>query len=283
MLPPAGWAANRVGGFMPTTSDWKTLKFQVTKEIGLLTINREKSLNALNGEALEELQKLLEQLLQQKGRIRGLILVGAGTKSFIAGADIKGMSAMNSGEALEFGKLGQRVTTLLEELPLPVIACVNGLALGGGQEIAMSCDFILASKNAVFGQPEVKLGLIPGFGGTQRLSRIVGRNWAREIIYTGRHLTAQEALELGLVLKVLPSKKSLLEEAHKILDAIFKNSSRAVALAKGAINEGSDLPLAKGLECELEYFSSIFGSADMREGTKAFLEKRPPQFKSHSS
>ena len=268
---------------MSTTKDWKTIKFKVEGDLGTLTINRVDKLNAINDQVLSELEELLGSFMNQKENVRGLILVGAGTKAFIAGADIKSMSKMNSKEAQAFGKRGQRVTTLFEELPFPVIACVNGFALGGGMEMAMACDFILASKNAVFGQPEVKLGLIPGFGGTQRLSRILGRNRAREIIYTGRNIKAPEALKMGLVLEVLPNKKELLDRARQIADSILKNSPRAVALAKGSINEGSDLDLAAGLECELEYFSSIFGSADMLEGTKAFLEKRRPNFKSNTS
>ena len=263
-------------------SDWKTILFDQEGELGLLTVNRAKKLNALDKEVLLELRDCLEQLIQQKQNIKGLILVGDGTRAFIAGADIKAMSEMTIEEAREFGELGQTVTKALEDLPFPVVACVHGFALGGGMEIAMSCDFILTTKDSIFGQPEVKLGLIPGFGGTQRLSRIVGRNRARELIYTGRNIKADEALKIGLVTKVLADKKSLMREARKVFEHILGNSPRAIALAKGAINEGSDRPLRDGLLCELDCFSSIFGSPDMLEGTRAFLEKRVPKFGEHS-
>ena len=272
------WDARRDGDFIPMNNDWKTILFEQEEELGILTINRGRKLNALNKKVLEELRDCLEQLIQQKQNIRGLILVGDGEKAFIAGADIKAMSEMTREEANDFGELGQKVTTLFEDLPFPIIACVHGFALGGGMEMAMSCDFILTTKDSVFGQPEVKLGLIPGFGGTQRLTRIVGKNRASELIYTGRNIKADEALEIGLVIKVLADKKSLMKEARKILKTIFQNSPRSIALAKGAIHEGADQPLKKGLECELEFFSSIFGSPDMLEGTKAFLEKRTPKF-----
>ena len=263
-------------------SDWKTILFEQEEDLGLLIINRARKLNALDREVLEELQDCLEQLIQQKPSIRGLMLVGDGEKAFVAGADIKAMSEMTTEVAIDFGSLGQTVTNLLENLPFPVIACVHGFALGGGMELAMSCDFILATKDSVFGQPEVKLGLIPGFGGTQRLARIVGKNRACELIYTGRNIKAEEALKIGLVAKVLADKKSLMREARKVLSIVLENSPRAVALAKGAIYEGCDHPLKEGLQCELECFSSIFGSPDMLEGTKAFLEKRKPKFGEHS-
>ena len=271
--------ASREKVFMSTVKTWKTLTLTIKNNIGFLTVNRANKLNALNQEVLDELRDILDHLLRQEISVNALVLTGAGEKAFIAGADIKSMAKMSSKEALSFGKQGQEITLLLEQLPIPVIACVNGLALGGGMEMAMACDFILASKNAIFGQPEVKLGLIPGFGGTQRLTRLVGRGRAKEIIYTGRNITAKEALQIGIVLNVLPNKKDLLKEAEKIIVSILKNSSRAIALAKGAINEGSNLPLPQGLECELECFSGVFGSPDMLEGTTAFLEKRPPRFK----
>ena len=274
----AAWDANLGEDFILMKTDWKTILFDREDELGILTINRAKKLNALDREVLEELQDCLEQLIQQKQSIRGLMLVGDGEKAFVAGADIKAMSEMTTEEANNFGELGQKVTTLLEDLPVPVIACVHGYALGGGMELAMGCDFILTTKDSVFGQPEVKLGLIPGFGGTQRLARIVGKNRACELIYTGRNIKADEALKIGLVIKVLADKKSLMREAHKILKSILENSPRAIALSKGAINEGGVLPLKEGLQCELECFSSIFGSPDMLEGTQAFMEKRKPKF-----
>ena len=260
---------------------WKTILFEQEGELGLLTINRAKKLNALDKEVLLELRDCFEELIQQKTSIKGLILVGDGEKAFIAGADIKAMSEMTVEDAHDFGELGQKVTTHLEDLPFPVIACVHGFALGGGMEMAMSCDFILTTKDSIFGQPEVKLGLIPGFGGTQRLSRIVGRNRAKEIIYTGRNIKADEALKIGLVAKVFADKKALMKGARKIFNDMLENSPRAIALAKGAINEGADRLLVDGLTCELDCFSSIFGSPDMLEGTRAFLEKRTPKFGEH--
>jgi len=185
---------------------------------------------------------------------------------------------MNPKEAGEFGLLGQEVTLLFETLSIPVIAAVNGFAFGGGCEMAMSCDFIYATENAIFGQPEVKLGLIPGFGGTQRLARLVGRNRAKEIIYTGRNVSAGEALEMGLVIKLFPNKEALIEGAVKTFGQIKKVSLNAVKLSKRVMNEGNDLTVPEGLKCELEQFSNIFSSNDMKEGTKAFIEKRAPNF-----
>ncbi|MGZ3745669.1 MAG: enoyl-CoA hydratase-related protein [Pseudobdellovibrionaceae bacterium] len=246
----------------------------------VITINRPTKLNALNIELLGELKELLIELKKDESfAVKGVIVTGEGDKAFIAGADIAEMSDMTPSDAYTFGQLGQQVTVLFETLHVPVIACVNGFALGGGCEIAMSCDFIYSTNNALFGQPEVKLGLIPGFGGTQRLAKLVGRNHAKEIIYTGRNVSASEAKELGLVLKTFATKEQMMEEAHKTLKAVSTNSSFAVSIAKKVMNEGIDLTTTEGLQLEKRQFSAIFSSEDMREGTRAFLEKRAPQFK----
>lgn len=265
---------------MNISKSWSTLKFEVIDHFGVITINRETKLNALNIELLSELKELLQELKKDEAfEILGMVVTGSGEKAFIAGADIVEMSEMTPSDAYTFGQLGQQVTLLFETLQVPVIACVNGFALGGGCEIAMSCDFIYSTNSGVFGQPEVKLGLIPGFGGTQRLAKLVGRNRAKEMIYTGRNVNAEEALSMGLVLKVFATKKEMLEEAFKTLAVMTKNSPFAISIVKKVMNEGIDLTIAEGLQLEKRQFSGIFSSEDMREGTRAFFEKRAPQFK----
>ena len=265
---------------MFSLKNFETILFEQENSIGKITINRENKLNALNSVVLKELKDLLETIIDEDKNysIRGLILTGAGDKAFIAGADISEMNGMTSAEAEEFGKLGQDVSLLFEKINVPVIAAVNGFALGGGCEMAMSCDFIYATESAVFGQPEVKLGLIPGYGGTQRLARLVGRNKAKEIIYSGRNVKADEALNLGLAVKLFPNKEEMLLGVEDILSKILRNSPLAVGASKKVMNLGNDLTVAQGLECELQQFSKIFSSDDMKEGTTAFMEKRAPQF-----
>lgn len=265
---------------MNTNKNWNTLTFEVVDRLGVITINRPTKLNALNIELLGELKELLLEIKKDEVfNIVGVIVTGAGEKAFIAGADIAEMSDMTPSDAYTFGQLGQQVTVLFETLQVPVIACVNGFALGGGCEIAMSCDFIYSTNNGVFGQPEVKLGLIPGFGGTQRLAKLVGRNHAREMIYTGRNVNAEEARLMGLVLRTFATKDLMIEEATKTLKAVAGNSPFAVSIAKKVMNEGIDLTITEGLQLEKRQFSGIFSSEDMREGTRAFVEKRAPQFK----
>lgn len=246
--------------------------------VAVLTVNRPKALNALNAAVLREFVKVLQDL-KPKNHIRVLAITGAGDKAFIAGADISEMASMNKTQALEFAKLGQQVTLLLEHLPYPVIAAVNGFALGGGCEVAISCDFILCSENAVFGQPEVCLGLIPGFGGSVRLSDFVGLPMARELIFSGKKIKADEALRLGLVNNVLPQEK-LLEEVLKLAEEIAQNSPVAIRAAKHAMRKvRSESRVEAKLEIEARDFSLVFESQDQKEGTKAFLEKRKPTFK----
>lgn len=250
------------------TSNYETISLISENHIGTLTINRPAKLNALNIQVHRELKDCLSKI--QTSSLKGLILTGEGEKAFIAGADIAEMKPMTTGEARAFSELGQQVTVLLESLPFPTIAAVNGFALGGGFEMAMSCDFIFATKNAVFGLPEVKLGLIPGFGGTQRLARIVGERRAREIMFSGRNVTAEEAQKLGIALELFENKSALLEGCLNWFKLSTANSSAAIARAKAV--------LGKGLAAEAEEFGNIFQTPEMIEGTSAFLEKRKANF-----
>jgi enoyl-CoA hydratase len=260
--------------------DYKHIHFKVEEGIGLLEIRREKKLNALNSEVLKELRDIAERLIDEDkaSTVKGIIFTGEGEKAFIAGADIAEMKDMDIHQAKEFGTLGQEVTLLFERLPMPIIACVNGYALGGGCEMAMACDFIYASENAVFGLPEVKLGLIPGFGGTQRLAKMIGRQRAKELVFSGRNLNAEKALAWGLANHIYDTKDCMIKAAKKMLGEIMKASPNAVKAAKKTMNIGNDLTIPQGLQCELEKFSEIFQSEDKKEGTNAFLEKRPPNF-----
>ena len=245
----------------------------------IISITRPEALNALNSDVLNELNATFESFLGEESGTNGVLITGDGEKSFIAGADIKSMIGMSNSEAKKLSQLGQQTTLLIESLPFPVIACVNGFALGGGLEMALGADFIYASENAVFGLPEVKLGLIPGFGGTQRLSRIVGRNKAREIIFTGKNISAAEAKEIGFVNEVFKNKEELIEAGLNTLKTISKNSIQAVSQAKKALLQGSDLDLSEGLKIEADIFGGVFELEDAKEGTVAFSEKRKPNFK----
>lgn len=259
------------------TNNFETLHLDTSGEVGILTINRPAKLNALNIQVHRELKACLTEL--HKSKLKGLILTGEGEKAFIAGADIAEMKPMTNGEAQAFAELGQQVTVLMETLPFPTIAAVNGFALGGGFEMAMSCDFIFATKNAVFGLPEVKLGLIPGFGGTQRLSRIVGERRAKEIMFSGRNVSSEEAKALGIVLEVFADKAQLLDEAKNWFKLALSNSGYAIARAKEALRNGTEKTLGEGLQVEAVAFGKIFQTPDMVEGTSAFLEKRKANFK----
>mgnify|MGYP000901082320 CR=1 FL=1 len=244
--------------------------------IALVTMNRPQALNALNNRTLGELDALFG-CLGRENNIFGVILTGAG-KAFAAGADIVQMHYYKSEEGRNYSAYAQGVFNHIEALEKPVIAAVNGFALGGGNELVMSCDFRIASENAVFGQPEVKLGVIPCFGGTQRLPRIIGTGRAKELIYTGRQVKAQEACALGLVNKVVP-RDALLEEAKAVMKQILAMAPIAVRYAKVAINRGMEVDLKTGLELEKDVCAITFGSEDKQEGMDAFLEKRPPVFK----
>lgn len=254
------------------------IEYKEENNIGIITINRADKLNALNGDVLDDLRNTLETLADKRELV-GLILTGAGEKSFIAGADIAAMLDMDKDEAHLFALKGQQVSLMLEECRFPIIACVNGFALGGGLEMALACDFIYASENALFGLPEVSLGLIPGFGGTQRLAKAIGRSRAKEMVYTGDKINCEKAKEYGLVLESFTDKTELINGALATLNRIAKNSPLAVGVGKSAINQGVDLSTVDGLEIESRSFSELFESYDMKEGTQAFIDKRKANFK----
>ncbi len=247
------------------------ITYEVEGQIGIITINRPKALNALNSAVLDELDKTLDAVDQEA--IRCLILTGAGEKSFVAGADIGGMSTLTKAEGEAFGKKGNDVFRKLETFPIPVIAAVNGFALGGGCEISMSCDIRICSENAVFGQPEVGLGITPGFGGTQRLARIVGTGKAKEMIYGARNIKAEEAYRIGLVNNVYPAEE-LMPAAKKLASTIARNAPIAVRNCKRAINEGIQVDMDQAIVIEEKLFGSCFETCDQKEGMNAFLEKR---------
>lgn len=260
--------------------NFKNITVKSENALWTLTINRPKVLNALNGEMLDELGDFLRQLYEMSfDHARGLIITGEGPKAFVAGADIKELSALDEAGALQFAQKGQRVFHELNLLKVPVIAAVNGFALGGGCELALACDFIFASKNAKFGLPEVSLGVIPGFGGTVRMSRAVGIRKARELVYTGDMINADEAKSLGLVSRVFESSDEMLAEARKRMEVIFTRGPLAIASAKNAINRVYDLEIEAAQTVEADIFAKLFQSEDVREGTKAFIEGRKPNFK----
>lgn len=235
------------------------------------TIHRPEALNALNSQVLDELNETLDAV--NLDEVRCLILTGAGAKSFVAGADIGEMSTLTKAEGEAFGKKGNDVFRKLETFPIPVIAAVNGFALGGGCEISMSCDIRICSDNAVFGQPEVGLGITPGFGGTQRLARLVGPGMAKQMIYTARNIKADEAYRIGLVNAVYPQEE-LMAAAEKMAAGIAKNAPIAVRNCKKAINEGLDADMDEAIVIEEKLFGDCFESYDQKEGMAAFLEKR---------
>lgn len=247
------------------------ITYEVEGQIGIITINRPKALNALNSAVLDELDKTLDAVDQET--IRCLILTGAGEKSFVAGADIGEMSTLTKAEGEAFGKKGNDVFRKLETFPIPVIAAVNGFALGGGCEISMSCDIRICSENAVFGQPEVGLGITPGFGGTQRLARIVGTGKAKEMIYGARNIKAEEAYRIGLVNNVYPAEE-LMPAAKKLASTIARNAPIAVRNCKRAINEGMQVDMDQAIVIEEKLFGNCFETYDQKEGMNAFLEKR---------
>ncbi len=250
---------------------------EVTHEghVSTLTINRPDKLNALSQEVLGDLNAAIEAV-SRRDEVRAVVITGTG-KAFVAGADIAAMRDMNQAEARGFGALGHRVFSMIEHLRFPVVAAVNGFALGGGCELALACDFIYASSKAKFGQPEVNLGIIPGFGGTQRLPRRVGPGMARELIYTGKMISADEALRIGLANAVFEPDE-LLAAAAKAAADIAAKGPLAIAAAKRLIRDGMDIPLPQANKVERDAFGAGFGTADQVEGMTAFLEKRAPRF-----
>ncbi|MDA9793157.1 enoyl-CoA hydratase-related protein [Bacteriovoracaceae bacterium] len=256
----------------------KFVDLNIIDSLAFITIDKEASYNALNIAVLEQLRDCMKEL-NQSSEVRAMILTGAGEKAFIAGADIKEMSGMSESEGMSFSELGQQVTRLFENAPFPTVAAVNGFALGGGLEMALGCDFIYCTENSVFGLPEVSLGLIPGFGGTQRLARTVGRARAKEMIFTGRKLKAAEAKSIGLVLDIFINKEELISFCEKSMRGSMKNSILAIKKAKKILNIGIETDLEKGMSLESNAFAKMFTSFDMKEGTQAFIEKRQAQFK----
>lgn len=253
--------------------NFECLQFEASGEIAVLTLSRPEALNALNTRMLSELEQLFTDIGTQ---YKAMIVTGSGDKAFVAGADIKEMNAVS--DAVKFAEKGQHVMQLIEDCRFPIIAAVNGYALGGGLELAMACDFIVASDQAKFGLPEVSLGIIPSYGGTQRLSRYLGKAKARMLVSTGDIYSAQKACELGLVAELVGAD-SLLDRCHEIASSIAKRSPQAVRLAKQAVNEGYDLSQADGLKLEADLFGQAFASDDKVEGVNAFIEKRTPKFK----
>lgn len=245
-------------------------------QVGVITISREKALNALNSQVLDELDETLDAINLEE--VRCLILTGAGQKSFVAGADIGEMSTLTKAEGEAFGKKGNDVFRKLETFPVPVIAAVNGFALGGGCEISMSCDIRICSDNAVFGQPEVGLGITPGFGGTQRLARLVGAGMAKQMIYTARNIKADEALRIGLVNAVY-TQEELMPAAEKMASGIAKNAPIAVRNCKKAINEGLDLDMDAAVALEEKLFGDCFETNDQKYGMEFFLDKNKEKVK----
>lgn len=267
---------------------FENLLLEVSGGVAVVSFNRPKALNALNEATLKELRAALVWIEHHAAgregadvsgeRVDVVILTGAGEKSFVAGADILEMKDKGFEEGEAFARLGQGVTRAIELLPQPVIAAVNGFALGGGCEFAICCDFIIASENAVFGQPEVALGIIPGFGGSVRLARFVGQPRARELIYSGRKIKADEALRIGLANAVVPLA-GLMAKAREVAAEIMKNSPMAVARSKRLMNHIYTMPVDQALREEALMFGGIFGSYDQREGMGAFAEKRKAVFK----
>jgi enoyl-CoA hydratase len=255
---------------------YENILFEVTEGVATLTFNRPKALNALNGNLLDELAAALDTI-EADEQIRVLILTGAGEKAFVAGADISELATFDTLQGKLFARKGQRIISRLQELAIPVIAAVNGFALGGGSEMALACDFIYASENAMFGLPEITLGIIPGFGGTQRLPRLIGTNRAKEMIFTGKMVPAAEAERIGMVNRVLP-QASLMEETRKVALGMVAKGKVSLRAAKQAINNGINVDLLTGCQIEVDAFAICMASEDGKEGTRAFMEKRKPVF-----
>ena len=257
---------------------YENLTFDVDERIATLTVNRPDKLNALNDATIEELGRAIDEV-RSRDDIGGLIVTGAG-RAFIAGADISELAGKSATEAMALSLKGQGIFRKFETSPKPVIAAVNGFALGGGCELALACHIRIASEKAKFGQPEVKLGTLPGYGGTQRLPRLIGKGRAIQLTLTAEMVDAAEAYRLGLVNKVVPGE-SLIAAATEMMKQILVNGPLAIAASIEAIDKGLDMPIDEGLALEAEHFGRLAGTEDMKEGTKAFLEKRPPVFKGH--
>jgi enoyl-CoA hydratase len=256
--------------------NYENIIYEEKDRVGLITFNRPKALNALNQALLDELDEVLGRIAEQEN-IRAVVLTGAGNKAFVAGADITELVKLNPLQTKNCSARGHAILSKIESLSQPVIAAVNGYALGGGCEIALTCDFIYASEEAVFGLPEINLGLIPGYGGTQRLPRLIGKGMAKEMIYTGKMISAKEAKDIGLVNKVI-APGLLMEESMKTAGLIASKGAVAMRAAKQSTNEGYGESLGIGLGIEINHFALTAASSDSREGLNAFLEKREAHF-----
>ena len=257
--------------------EFKNIEYKKEDNKAYILVNKPKSLNSLNEETLLELEEAIELIAKNK-KLQVVIIRGKGDKAFVAGADIKEMAGMDPIQAEKFASLGQRVFDKIEKLLMPVIAAVNGHALGGGCELALSCDIRIASENAQFGQPEVGLGIIPGFGGTQRLNKIIGEGLAKEYIYTGKFINSKKAKEINLVNHVVKLEK-LDDKAEEIANQIMNNSPIAVKMAKEAINFKHDSNQSSGLDYEAKLFGLCFSTYDQQEGMQAFIKREKPHFK----
>lgn len=257
-------------------NEYVNLQVEVADSMAIVTINRPKVLNALNAATLHEFDRVCDHLAQNAS-IKAVIITGSGEKAFVAGADISEMLQKSAADGRNWGKLGQTIFKKIEHLPQAVIAAVNGYALGGGCELAMACDIRIASNKAKFGQPEVSLGIIPGFGGTQRLPRLIGKGRANELLFTGEIIDAEEAYRIGLVNKVVAPEK-LVETAKMLARKIISQAPFAVQLCKAAVNEGFVADLESGSAYEAEVLGLCFASVDQKEGMTAFIEKREPIF-----
>ena len=257
--------------------EYKTVKLEFDGAIATVVLNRPEVLNALNSQLLAELSLALDEL-KQHPELKVCIVTGAGDKAFVAGADIKELSSLDPFGAAAFSMRSDIIKQKMDELSIPFIAAVKGFALGGGCELAMACDMIIASEDAKFGQPEINLGIIPGFGGTQRLTRLAGKSIAMELVLTGDIITAQQAKEIGLVNKVVPREK-FMEEVKTVASKIASKSKTAIMMAKRVIDYGRETDLKTALEIERDAFAVLFSTEDHAEGLRAFLEKRKPVFK----
>jgi enoyl-CoA hydratase len=256
---------------------YQTLLFDKDKGMGIVTINRPQAMNALNDLAYAELYQLFQEI-EKEDEVKVVIITGSGEKAFVAGTDITNLAILSVEEARRFSASLKRTCDVIWNLQKPVIAAVNGYALGGGIELAMCADMIIASENAKFGQPEINLGIIPGSGGTQRLQRLIGINRAKELIYTGAMIDARTALSIGMLNKVVPLA-DLMKEAKALAAKLLEKSGVMLKLAKSAINNGADVDLNTGINIEIECFAQCFATEDQKESMKAFLEKRKPEIK----
>lgn len=256
--------------------NYEYILIQVDEGIATITINRPELLNALSPAVYHELNEGLKELASDPD-VKAVIITGAGNKAFVAGADISAMSAMSANDALLFGAIGKETSGRIENMPKPVIAAINGLAFGGGCELALTCDFRVASRSAKFGQPEINLGIIPGGGGTQRLTRLVGISQAKAMIMLGDAITAEQALQIGLVHQVVEADQ-LMPAAVQLAKKLAQKAPIALAMAKRSINRAVGSDTDDGFEFEIHCFAHCFSTKDQKEGMKAFIEKRPPQF-----